>query len=631
MSSADLTAKYQKLAQEYAKLKAQVSVLKKAVIDEQSKNKGLEESVKDKDQSLRKCMQEIDSLTFRNQQISRRLVVLQEDLDSKEGSKKGKKAKGGPAAGSAAATGVAAEVHAEELQKKITENEQLHMQVFEVKQESRQEVESLQSQLSLLEKQNSCHQETLDSVQQQHNEELVQLQEDKAMKEIRLQKLEEELAVMKDRANISERQLSVTKGQLTSESSTMARLVSEKLPFNDTLNADWNMFNVPTYDRKQQMKAQELIGQASRLVHELTSGLANFMNYLEQRATAYPIDAATGESISVVNQRLCQHLHSHAAWIKPLDQTFAAFKSSLRKDVPVTLETCTGLQQFVSAYHIFVINLQKYLPYQLVSLEEESGLSSCPPTLERHNHNVQEGLRRVIGAFVNLDTYLQLLAAQTLSSCPQPASNRTAIFNKLTSTLIQLHNRIKEMSTCFSSKVAQEHLLPTASQKLKTTNECVLSSLASVVACTNKIGSFVQSNLEYITVQAGLQARGASMDVTNVQTEQGRGAVSAVQDLRRKAASYMESLQRPAPETVPYHVALLNNTTMLSSTENRDSLAQQVSEAQQRISKLEMEKEHWMLEAQLLQIKMEKEHKKNWHVADRANSTSSSWGIWISC
>ena len=40
--------------------------------------------------------------------------------------------------------------------------------------------------------------------------------------------------------------------------------------------------------------------------------------------------------------QLCRHLHGHAAWIKPLDQKFSAFKSGLRKDVPVTLVSRRG-------------------------------------------------------------------------------------------------------------------------------------------------------------------------------------------------------------------------------------------------------------------------------------------------
>ena len=41
VANGDLAAKYQRLATEYAKLKAQIPVLKKAVIDEQTKVSGV--------------------------------------------------------------------------------------------------------------------------------------------------------------------------------------------------------------------------------------------------------------------------------------------------------------------------------------------------------------------------------------------------------------------------------------------------------------------------------------------------------------------------------------------------------------------------------------------------------------
>lgn len=40
----------------------------------------LQEELKEKDQSIRKSEQELESLLFRNEQLSKRIVVLQEDL-----------------------------------------------------------------------------------------------------------------------------------------------------------------------------------------------------------------------------------------------------------------------------------------------------------------------------------------------------------------------------------------------------------------------------------------------------------------------------------------------------------------------------------------------------------------------
>ena len=46
---------------------------------------------------------------------------------------------------------------------------------------------------------------------------------------------------------------------------------------------------------------------------------------------------------------------------------------------------------------------------------------------------------------------------------------------------------------------------------------------------------------------------------------------------------------------------------LFSSTESRDSLAQQVVTLQEKVTRLEQDKEHWMLESQLVQVKLDKE------------------------
>jgi Predicted coiled-coil domain-containing protein. len=56
-------------------------VLKKAVLEEQTRNVELRDVLKEKEQILRKAEQEMDSLTFRNQQLTKRVTVLQDDLD----------------------------------------------------------------------------------------------------------------------------------------------------------------------------------------------------------------------------------------------------------------------------------------------------------------------------------------------------------------------------------------------------------------------------------------------------------------------------------------------------------------------------------------------------------------------
>lgn len=127
---AENSAKYQKLAAEYSKLRAQASVLKKAVLEEQNKSSSLRESLRVKEASLRKTEQEVDSLGFRNKQLERTVAKLQEDLELefKKASSKGAKSKSlgaATATGNGDPSGIDSQLLTEELQKKILENAQL--------------------------------------------------------------------------------------------------------------------------------------------------------------------------------------------------------------------------------------------------------------------------------------------------------------------------------------------------------------------------------------------------------------------------------------------------------------------------------------------------------------------------
>eukprot|EP00118_Oscarella_pearsei_P024068 m.297744 g.297744 ORF g.297744 m.297744 type:complete len:109 (+) comp40775_c1_seq22:875-1201(+) len=92
-------------------------------------------------------MQEIDSLGFRNQQLSKRVIVLQDELEqSRRG---GKKTKSG---GGSSGLGVPPDVHAQELQSKIHENERLHKEIYEVSSVKDAMIDDLRRQLEALEK-----------------------------------------------------------------------------------------------------------------------------------------------------------------------------------------------------------------------------------------------------------------------------------------------------------------------------------------------------------------------------------------------------------------------------------------------------------------------------------------------
>ncbi len=62
-------------------------------------------------------------------------------------------------------------------------------------------------------------------------------------------------------------------------------------------------------------------------------------------------------------------------------------------------------------------------------------------------------------------------------------------------------------------------------------------------------------------------------------------------------------------DSVPHATAMHNRQTLFSSTESQGSLTAQVVGFQERTQRLEKEREHWMLEAQLQQVKYDMQAK----------------------
>ncbi|KAF9366568.1 Vacuolar protein sorting-associated protein 29 [Mortierella sp. NVP85] len=150
--SEELAEKYHKLFQDYTRIKAQHAVLKKAVLKEQTENAAIQAALKEKEQEVRKSLQELDLLSFHNQRLTKRIENLQSQAAAKTG-------------GSWLLGGVSVKKELEksqtvleaatiDLQAKIEENEKLHQQLYEINALYPRHVTELQGKIQALEKQN---------------------------------------------------------------------------------------------------------------------------------------------------------------------------------------------------------------------------------------------------------------------------------------------------------------------------------------------------------------------------------------------------------------------------------------------------------------------------------------------
>uniref|UniRef100_A0AAA9SRW9 Protein phosphatase 1 regulatory subunit 21 n=1 Tax=Bos taurus TaxID=9913 RepID=A0AAA9SRW9_BOVIN len=578
MASAELQGKYQKLAQEYSKLRAQNQVLKKGVVDEQANSAALKEQLKMKDQSLRKLQQEMDSLTFRNLQLAKRVELLQDELALSEPRGKKNKKSG---ESSSQLSQEQKSVFDEDLQKKIEENERLHIQFFEADEQHKHVEAELRSRLSTLEMEAAQHQAVVDGLTRKYMETIEKLQNDKAKLEVKSQTLEKEAKECRLRTEECQLQLKNLHEDLSSRLEESLSIISEKVPFNDTKYSQYNALNVPVHNRRHQLKMRDIAGQALAFVQDLVKALLNFHTYTEQRIQIFPIDSAI-DTISPLNQKFSQYLHENASYVRPLEEGMLHLFESITEDTVTVLETTVKLKTFSEHLTSYICFLRKILPYQLKSLEEECEASLCTSALRARNLELSQDMKKMTAVFEKLQTYIALLA-------------------------------LPNISKHYSQKATIELELPTTTQKLITTNDCILSSVVALTNGAGKIASFFSNNVDYFIASLSYGPKTGSGFISPLSAE-------CMLQYKKKAAAYMKALRKPLLESVPYEEALANRRVLLSSTESREGLAQQVQQSLEKISKLEQEKEHWMLEAQLAKIKLEKENQR---IADKLKSTSS--------
>ncbi|XP_032881380.1 protein phosphatase 1 regulatory subunit 21 isoform X3 [Amblyraja radiata] len=548
--AADLQAKYQKLAQEYSKLRAQNQVLKKAVVDEQGHGTSLKEELKMKDQSVRKLQQEMDSLTFRNQQLAKRVALLQEELVTTEAKVKKSKQKG--ADSPAQLNQQRQNVFDEDLQNKIEENERLHKQVQEAQERHKQIETELRERLVVLERDAVQHHDVVDGLKQKYMDANEKLQNDKANLEVKSHSLEREAKDCRLRAEECQQQLKNVHADLSRRLDQSTNIIQEKLPFNDTRLAEYYTLDVPSHDRRHQFS---------------------------------------------------EYLHENASYVRPLEEGMLHLFESVTEESVTTLETAVKLKPFSEVFTSYVCFLKKILPYQLKSLEEECEHSLCTVNLQARNVELQSDMQKFTAIFEKLQVYISLLALPSTNPEMLLQTNYNVVFTQLAACLHSLHDVMKDISKHYSRKVSLEQEQPTITQKLKTTNDCILSSIVALSNVTGKICTFFSNNLDFFTAPSVYSSKKGMGVIDPLSAE-------CMLENKKKAAAYIKSLKKSCPESVPYDEALANRKTIVSSTESREGLSQQVQQSLEKITKLEQEKEHWMLEAQLAKIKLEKENQR---------------------
>ncbi|KIH46443.1 hypothetical protein ANCDUO_23505 [Ancylostoma duodenale] len=153
----DVNVRYERLSTEYAKLRSHVKVLSEGVIAERKKNEVFTDKIQELESQLHKVDAENESLTFRNDQLVKRVESLQDELENLAHSRGGSVKKGKFPKKSKDTKELLSELGAlgdrvvileEELQNKIQQNAELTSKISELEERHAEELASLSNEFA---------------------------------------------------------------------------------------------------------------------------------------------------------------------------------------------------------------------------------------------------------------------------------------------------------------------------------------------------------------------------------------------------------------------------------------------------------------------------------------------------
>lgn len=624
MDSPDIQAKYQKLASEYSKLRAQNQVLKKAVIEEQAKSLQSSDVLKEKDQSLRKSEQENESLTFRNQQLTKRLTLLQEDLDILQN--KGKKSKSKQNSVSADGFMDGNNVFTEELQGKIHENARLHAQLADTEQMYSKQLADMEGKLDDVQKDLKKKQDSQQLTQIAASERVDQLEGELVVKELNQQSLlkehsaaKEELARLQDllqSATIKQKQaqeatsqneVSETSLQDQNNTSDTSCLASEQLiqtqksqPSQSSPAAGSNLRNRSTSDlhincnqlsRDGRVSSKTLVQTFDSLIQEMCDSFTKFMQGFISRVKLHP-------SNSNIKQKLLEQLNSGVSVWNSLSASYHAVAVSATSETFVALETLSGLPSVSQNVTYCSASLRKLTPAMIHWSSEESGAADDDLS-NRALNTWGSAFSRITATWGSLTPYVSTLATQNMPNSNLPPSAQGRVFTMLADRLHQLHSALKEASQVWMAKIEREHHDSKMSSELKVTSQQVADGLQALDSVVAKMSGVFREQV------LTSWSRGGSTPST---------PSSPYPPLPQSTST--TSLNQEVISSVVHSEAVLPS---VETSESQAVLEKQLSLASSKLSQMEAEREHWRLEHQLLHCKHQKEEKRVRELEARLN------------
>ena len=570
-SASDAASKHAKLSAEYAKLRAQFGVVKKAVIEEQGKNAELTERAREAAVDRRKMEQEMEALQFRNQQLTKRIEVLQEERErgGKEG-KGGRKISVGRDAEAVQNAEGLNSVIGQELSAKIEENERLHERLSTVDATYGDVIERLNSRIRELESEARRRSQEERAGDSKQKDLISGLKGENAGLTRRVGELERELVDHQDRITVLQVQLE-SKGSFTPSSGGISPAKS----------GDSGSGFLPLTAKEARVQSVQLLGQFSEVVTDLVAGLSDFHTYWEHRLK----DAGDkGENSRQLSALLVQNVK----YLKPVEEAFQNLLSVVLSGEKGRGPLRDHVMPLADAFQSYVAYASSMETLTIACLQDENDDYSCTESQQEKNGQVMASLAAMNEGMLNMSRGVAAFSRLGAGDDGDDAESLACVI----SDAAEWKRRARQLSNCYSEKAVDENHLPTVTEQLRNTNQCIVAALSCVSSAVDALDRLLCENRSRIATLAKVARAGGFRSDSPEDEEQSPTSVT-------KGSAEAEAEKEMMAEELQ------------QAREDKAEIVKVLDELNDKVKKVEQTKEHWKLEYQLLQMKYDKLRSEN--------------------
>ncbi|PIC24835.1 hypothetical protein B9Z55_018000 [Caenorhabditis nigoni] len=356
--SSDANVRYQRLAAEYTKLRAQAKVLREGVLEERGRVDKLTEDLKSKEAIIRRLQAENESLTFRNDQLVRRVENFQFEAPpttlQTTTPRKPATTKQAPPTSQSNVDAARIELLEQELKQKLEQNERLVSELAEN--------------------------------ERQHAVEMAEMSE-KLAKEMR--KLEDEVKRMRIRTKmIQNPKEDVEEISSDDVEKKKALEISEDVVVEDIGSPE---------PPESQEEARIMVAEAARGTF---SGFTNVFTLLQQRCEIYPFDIKLERlpsHVEKLSSEYAQTARLFSALVEIVDSIIQNSEFNPTEHIPEVVSKCRLISKHCS-------QMLAELVKQMTS--EENRVTWCTTPLARLNNDWEELILKMFGIFEDVTEHL---------------------------------------------------------------------------------------------------------------------------------------------------------------------------------------------------------------------------------